>query len=348
MFGLTACSPKRFKSDDKNEPVTPPIVEKEKPEEKPFIEQPKEVEVVKEEPKVPEPVVPEPPKEEPPPEKEEKKEEDPPPEGKSPVFTVGERFHAFQYHHEGSNEVRMAKVEKHYCPLAGMTLEGMNESFKSSTCEVNNDGIYWNLNSILDGGNTSRLWCSSKCLSWENGDYYHRVSREVSKKGYKGEATKSLNRSSTSFCSLNSVGFHGVLDATESAACIIEDKKDYWVLISRYTNQTEGFQSVSTDGGAKCKADCISWYDETHDVSSTFITRAFHTGSRDQLMLAPKDYNYCALTGVEVSGIDRESERAHCEVYLDQNRWYLKAELSESAGATVECQARCIRWGELK
>lgn len=345
MFWTTSCSPKRFKSDNKNEPVTPPVVIEKNNE--PPKEEPPPVVIVKEEPpkkEDPPPVVVEPPKKEDPPPEEEK----PTPVEKSTDFTVGARYDAFQYHHEGFKEVRIAKIEQNYCPLIAMKIEGMNIGGKSGTCEVNSDEMYWNINSILDGGNTSRLWCSSMCMSWENGDYYHRVSREVSKQGYKGVATKSLNRSSTSFCSLNSVGFHGIIDSTESAACIIEEKKDYWVLTSSYMNQTEGFQSVGTDGGAKCKADCISWYDETHDVSSTFITHAFHPGSKDQQMLAPKDFNFCALTGIEIQGLDQESESAHCEVYLDQNRWYLKAELSESSGAKVECQARCIAWGELK
>ncbi|NRA45613.1 MAG: hypothetical protein HRU09_11715 [Oligoflexales bacterium] len=349
MFWSTSCSPKRFKSDNKNEPVSPPVVQEEEPgdTEEAIPDPTPEPEVAVTEP-TPPAVVETPPKVTPPPEPKEKKGKEEAAEPKSTDFSVGERFHAFQYHHEGSNRVRIADIEQHYCPLTGMTFEGMDVGDKSAACTVDHDENYWNVNAVLAGGNTSRLWCSSKCISWQHGDYYQRVSREVAKAGYKGEATKSLNRSSTSFCSLNSVKFHGVIDSTETAACVIEEKKDYWVLISRYLNQTEGFQSVSTDGGSKCKADCISWYDETHDVSSTFFTRAFHTGSKDQLMLAPKDYNFCALTGIEVKGLDLESESAHCEVYLDQNRWYLKAELSESTGATVECQARCIRWGELK
>ena len=347
----TGCSPKKFKSDHKNELTPPPVTEEEEPNEDPnkAVPEPNPPPIVETPYVPPQPVV-EPPKQEPPPQPtvtEEKKDDGDGNEGKSTDFSVGARFHAFQYHHEGSNRVRIDEIEQHYCPLTGMTLEGMDGGDKSAACTVNSDERYWNINAILGGGNTSRLWCSSMCMSWEHGDYYQRVSREVSKTGYKGEATKSLNRRTTSFCSLNSVKFHGVIDSTESAACIIAEKKDYWVLIGRYMNQTEGFQSVSTDGGAKCKADCISWYDETHDVSSTFITYAFHTGSKDQQMIAPKDYNFCALTGIEIKGLDKESESAHCEVYLDQNRWYLKAELSEASGARVECQARCIRWGEL-
>lgn len=354
MFWSVACSPKKFKSDSEIEPVAPPVPKKVEDEKEELIKEPEEP--VKQE--APEPVVETPkPKETPP------KQETPPPKTENessekdkdkdnkeniPAFAVGERYDTFQYHHEGSNNVRLANIEQHYCPLAGMTLEGMDKGEMTATCEVTSDDVYLNLSSVLDGQNTSRLWCSSRCINWVNGEYYLRVSREVSKKGYKGEATKSLNRSSTSFCALNSVQFSGVIDGTESAACVIEENKDYWVLKAKYHNQTEGFQSVSTDGGVKCKADCMSWYEETHNVSSTFITYALLSGSKDQQMLAPKDYNFCALTGIEVKGLDKESERAHCEVYLDDNRWYLKADLSESSEAKVECQARCINWGELK